>query len=113
MELVLTLLAVALLIVLPITFFLLAIWGLFYGVFRGIRGEKKEEKQPATSVVAPWPTRGADVAAVKVASANGLAEAARLGFTRALVPAGSGATAPAGLTVTEVDTLGRALAAAR
>jgi DNA repair protein RadA/Sms len=42
-----------------------------------------------------------------------LAEAARLGFTRALVPAGSGATAPAGLTVTEVDTLGRALAAAR
>jgi DNA repair protein RadA/Sms len=42
-----------------------------------------------------------------------LAEAARLGFTRALVPAGSGATAPAGLTVTEVDTLGRALDAAR
>ena len=42
-----------------------------------------------------------------------LAEAARLGFTRALVPAGSGATAPPGLTVTEVDTLGRALAAAR
>jgi DNA repair protein RadA/Sms len=47
-----------------------------------------------------------------------LAEAARLGFTRALVPAGSltgapGATTPPGLTVTEVDTLGRALAAAR
>jgi DNA repair protein RadA/Sms len=42
-----------------------------------------------------------------------LAEAARLGFTWALVPAGSGAVAPAGLTVTEVDTLGRALAAAR
>jgi DNA repair protein RadA/Sms len=42
-----------------------------------------------------------------------LAEAARLGFTRALVPAGSGATAPPGLTVTEVDTLGRALDAAR
>ncbi|HWL36801.1 MAG TPA: DNA repair protein RadA [Frankiaceae bacterium] len=42
-----------------------------------------------------------------------LAEAARLGFTRALVPAGSGAATPAGLTVTEVDTLGRALAAAR
>ncbi len=41
-----------------------------------------------------------------------LSEAARLGFTRALVPAGSGATAPAGLTVTEVDTLGRALDAA-
>jgi DNA repair protein RadA/Sms len=42
-----------------------------------------------------------------------LAEAARLGFTRALVPAGSAAPAPAGLAVTEVDTLGRALAAAR
>jgi DNA repair protein RadA/Sms len=47
------------------------------------------------------------------AVARRLAEAARLGFTRALVPAGSGAAAPAGLTVTEVDTLGRALAAAR
>ena len=42
-----------------------------------------------------------------------LAEAARLGFSRALVPAGSGVAAPPGLTVTEVDTLGRALAAAR
>jgi DNA repair protein RadA/Sms len=42
-----------------------------------------------------------------------LAEAARLGFSRALVPAGSGAAAPPGLTVTEVETLGRALAATR
>jgi DNA repair protein RadA/Sms len=43
------------------------------------------------------------------AVARRLAEAARLGFTRALVPAGSAAAAPPGLTVTEVDTLGRAL----
>jgi DNA repair protein RadA/Sms len=47
------------------------------------------------------------------AVARRLAEAARLGFTRALVPAGSGAAAPPGIEVTEVDTLGRALAAAR
>jgi DNA repair protein RadA/Sms len=42
-----------------------------------------------------------------------LQEAARLGFTRALIPPGSAATAPRGLEVTEVDTLGRAVAAAR
>ncbi|MGA8115479.1 MAG: DNA repair protein RadA [Actinocatenispora sp.] len=46
-----------------------------------------------------------------------LSEAARLGFTRALVPAGcgpaaTGSTPPAGLTVTEVSDLGAALRAA-
>jgi DNA repair protein RadA/Sms len=47
------------------------------------------------------------------AVARRLQEAARLGFTRALIPPGSAATAPRGLEVTEVDTLGRAVAAAR
>ncbi len=46
-----------------------------------------------------------------------LSEAARMGFTRALVPAGSGpaatgSPAPAGLTVTEITDLGAALRAA-
>jgi DNA repair protein RadA/Sms len=38
-----------------------------------------------------------------------LAEAARLGFTRALVPAGTDGRAPAGMTVREVPDLGTAL----
>jgi DNA repair protein RadA/Sms len=47
------------------------------------------------------------------AVARRLAEASRLGFTRALVPPGTGAIAPAGLDVREVDTLAHALNAAR
>jgi DNA repair protein RadA/Sms len=41
-----------------------------------------------------------------------LAEAARLGFRRAIVPAGSGSEAPAGMQVREVSTLAMAWAAA-
>lgn len=69
MELVLTLLAVGLLVVLPIAFFLLAIGGLFYGVGRAIRGENK--KKPATLVVSTEPARDTDVLAVKFASTSG------------------------------------------
>lgn len=43
MELVLTLLAVILLVVLPISFLVLMIWGLFYSISRAIRGERKVE----------------------------------------------------------------------
>jgi hypothetical protein len=70
MELVLTLLVVGLLVVLPIAFFLLVIGGLVYAIGKAILGEKKA-KRSATPVVAPGPTHGADVPAVKVASANG------------------------------------------
>jgi hypothetical protein len=70
MELVLTLLAVDLLVVLPIAFFLLASGGLFYVIGRAIRAEKEKEK-PATLVVTPEPARDTDVLAVKVVSASG------------------------------------------
>ena len=66
MELVFVILAVILLVVLPIAFFLLVMGGLVYAIGRAIRGERKEE-QPATPVA----VRGTDVPAVKVASANG------------------------------------------
>ena len=69
MELVLTLLAVGLLVVMPIALFLLAIGGLFYSIGRAIRGEKKEK--PATSVVSTEPAQDTDVLAVKVASTSG------------------------------------------
>ncbi|MEW6635391.1 MAG: hypothetical protein AB1425_01100 [Actinomycetota bacterium] len=49
MELVFTLLVVALLVVLPVAFFLLAIGGLFYAISRAIRGEKREDTPPAPS----------------------------------------------------------------
>jgi DNA repair protein RadA/Sms len=45
-------------------------------------------------------------------TARRLAEAARLGFTRALVPSAGAGTAPAGLTVVRVNTVADALAAA-
>ena len=52
MELVLTLLVVALLVVLPIAFFLLVIGGLLYSVYRAIIGGNKEVERsnPAPSV---------------------------------------------------------------
>ena len=71
MELAFVILAVILLVVLPIAFFLLVIGGLVYAIGRAIRGKKKEEEQPATPVVAPGPVRGADVPDLRVASANG------------------------------------------
>lgn len=66
MELVFVILAVILLVVLPIAFFLLVMGGLVYALGGTIRGERKEE-QPATLVAA----RGTGVPAVKVASTNG------------------------------------------
>jgi hypothetical protein len=47
MELVLTLLAVMLLVVLPVSFLVLMIWGLFYSISRAIRGERKKVAHPA------------------------------------------------------------------
>lgn len=47
MEIVLTLLAVILLVVFPISFLVLMIWGLFYSISRALRGERKEVAHPA------------------------------------------------------------------
>jgi hypothetical protein len=44
MELVFTLLAVILLVVLPVLFLLLAMGGLFYSIVRAIRGERREQR---------------------------------------------------------------------
>ncbi|HEU0130598.1 MAG TPA: DNA repair protein RadA [Mycobacteriales bacterium] len=77
-----------------------------------LAGAKSNLPPPAGVVAIGEVGLAGDVRRVS-AVARRLSEAARLGFTRALVPAGSAVTAPAGLTVTEVDTLGRALAAAR
>ncbi len=58
MELVLTLLAVGLLVVLPIAFFLLVIGGLLYSIYRAIIGDKKEVERsttPAPSVPTETP----------------------------------------------------------
>jgi hypothetical protein len=79
MELVFIILAVTLLIVLPIAFFLLAIGGLFYGLFRAIRGEKE---QPATPVMAPGPAR------YRRSSRQGRLSAREQGCLKALVERG-------------------------
>lgn len=72
MELVLTLLAVVLLVVLPVAFLLLMTGGLFYSVFRVIRGDKKEAESPtASSIVVPSETPGAESPAGKVVTPNG------------------------------------------
>ena len=46
MELVFTLLAVILLVVLPVLFLVLVMGGLFYSIVRAIRGERKEDARP-------------------------------------------------------------------
>lgn len=72
MELVLTLLAVVLLVVLPVAFLLLAIGGLFYAISRAIRGEKREGAVPSPSSSIPVEPPGTDEPLVaENASSNG------------------------------------------
>lgn len=47
MELVLILLAVILLVVLPVSFFMLMIWGFFYSIYKALQGGSKKGARPA------------------------------------------------------------------
>ena len=76
MELVLILLAVVLLVVLPVAFFLLAIGGLFYALARTIGGEKTKGSVPPPSPDAAGKPPGADEPSVaQTASSNGRKDA--------------------------------------
>lgn len=76
MELVLTLLAVILLVVLPVGIFLLAVGGLFYAISRTIRGEKAKDRAPSPSSEAAGKQPGASEPVVgKRTSSNGRRDA--------------------------------------
>lgn len=71
MEIVLTLLAVTLLIVLPVAFLLLMVWGLFHGISRAFRGERREDA-PSAGQGSPLDTsREAGLRDEKAGSPNG------------------------------------------
>ena len=72
MELVLILLAVVLLVVLPVAFFLFAVGGLFYAIARAIRGEKTKGPVPPSSPDAAGKPPGEDEPSVaQTAVSNG------------------------------------------
>lgn len=69
MELVFTLLAVILLVILPVLFLLLVVGGLFYSIARAIRGERKGAARPTSQ--SPSSTREGQLPGEKTGLSNG------------------------------------------
>lgn len=70
MELVFVLLAVVMLVVLPVAFFLLVAGGLVYAIGRAIRGGKEEDGDPSPSGMRTSRNNPVEPVAVRVTSSN-------------------------------------------
>lgn len=70
MELVFVLLAVVMLVVLPVAFFLLVAGGLVYAIGRAIRGGKEEYRDPSPTSMRASRNNPVEPVAVRVTSSN-------------------------------------------